>query len=103
VSPRYPLVLGILSLAIAIAAVAAALATMQLSVRLQELYAVNGQGSQVAVDALVRTSNLVDALRSTVGPLTLAATVPAVGALALLVVRQRASAGSASATASRDA
>lgn len=99
-SRRYPLVLGILSLLLAVAAVAAALATMQLSVRLQELYAVNGQGGQLAVEALVRTSNLVDALRSAVGPLVIAATVPAVGALALLVVRQRAS---ASATASWEA
>lgn len=107
-SRRYPLALGLLCLALAVAAVVVGATVVDLSVRLQELYNLNGTGGQMAMDALVRTANLVEALQGIVGPLVLAAAVPGVAALALLVLRQRAaavsaSAVSASATASRDA
>ncbi|MGV3712769.1 hypothetical protein [Pseudolysinimonas sp.] len=105
---RYPLALGVFGVALGLGAVVVGVVAVDLSAQLQELYAVNGLGGQMAMDALVRTANLVQALQTVTGPLALAAVIPVVGSIALLVLRQRAaavsaSAVSASATASRDA
>jgi hypothetical protein len=52
---------------------------------------------------MIRLQMTITALGNAVGPLIFAASVPAVAALALLMRRRELYAGSASATASRDA
>lgn len=103
-SLRHPLILGALSLALAVSVPLAGVVTVEAVRQLEGLY-VDGSGESNLTDmaAVLRAQAIAYLVPALSGWLALAAAVPGIGALVLLVERQRRQTGSASATASRDA
>lgn len=100
---RYLVVLVATTVAIVVLTIAAVTFSRELAAELDRFYANGGATSDEVNRDMIRVQVTIMTLGNVVGPLIFAASVPAVAALALVMRRRELYAGSASATASRDA